>query len=113
MQRKLELKTGTVIPRDQFKVEIIIDIATTKNPIYPQEYFVAYTDDGLVFPCRTQGDYYKNLRSRDDLKILGHWLKRKLQKKAVLELFQPITSQTLEEYGKDYITFMHLLAQYK
>ena len=105
---KWNRKTGTVIPRDWFEVEIIVDIATTKNPIYPQGDFVAYTDDGLVFPCRTQGDYYKNLRSRDDLKILGHWLKRKLQKKAVLELFQPITSQTLEEYGKDYIRIYKL-----
>lgn len=94
-------KTGIVISRDWFEVEIIVDIATTKNPIYPQGYFVAYTDDGLVFPCRTQGDYYKNLRSRDDLKILGHWVKGKLQQKGVLELFEPVTSQTLEEYGKD------------
>ena len=34
-------KTGTVIPRDWFEVEIIVDIATTKNPIYPQGDFVA------------------------------------------------------------------------
>ena len=105
---KWNRKTGTVIPRDWFEVEIIVDIATTKDPIYPQGDFVAYTDDGLVFPCRTQGDYYKNLRSRDDLKILGHWLKGKLQKKGVLELFQPVTSQTLEEYGKDYIRIYKL-----
>ncbi|MEB3342568.1 hypothetical protein, partial [Okeania sp.] len=65
-------KTGIVILRDWFEVEILVDIATTRNPIYPQGDFIAYTDDGLVFPCRTPGDYYKNLRSRDDLKILGH-----------------------------------------
>ncbi len=88
-----------MIPRDWFEVEIIVDIATTKNPIYPQGDFIAYTDDDLVFPCRTQGDYHKNLRSRDDLKILGHWIKGKLQEKGVLELFEPVTSETLKEYG--------------
>ncbi|MGB3511780.1 MAG: restriction endonuclease PLD domain-containing protein [Microcoleaceae cyanobacterium] len=89
-------KTGIVIPRDWFEVEIIVDIATTKNPIYPKGDFVAYTDDGLVFPCRTQGDYHKNLRSKDDLKVLGHWIKGKLKKQGVLELFKSVTSQTLE-----------------
>jgi len=34
--------------------------------------------------------------------------KKKTTKKAVLELFQPITSQTLEEYGKDYIRIYKL-----
>lgn len=101
-------KTGIVIPRDWFEVEIIVDIATTKNPVYPKGNFIAYTDDGLVFPCRTQGDYHKNFRSRDDLKILGHWIKGKLQQKGVLELFEPVTSQTLEGYGKNYIRMYKL-----
>jgi len=97
-----------VIPRDWYEVEIIVDIATTKNPIYPKGDFIAYTDDGLVFTCLTQGDYYKNLRSKYDLKILGHWIKGNLQKKGVLEIFEPVTSQTLEEYGINYIRMYKL-----
>ena len=95
--------SGKVIPRDWFEVEITVDVGTTRNPVYPKGDFIVQTDDGLSFTCRTQGDYYKNFRSKDDLKILGYWLKGKLQQKGVLRPFELVTSQTLKDYGRDYI----------
>lgn len=105
---RLNRKKGTVAPRDWYEVEIIVDMPTTKNQIYPRGDFTVYTDDGLVFPCKTSGDYYKNFRSRDDLKVLGQWIKGKLQNKGSLKLFEPVTSQTLNDYGKDYIRIYKL-----
>jgi hypothetical protein len=100
--------TGNVIPRDWYEVEIIVDTATTNNPVYPQGDFTAHTDDGSNFPCRTQGDNYKNLRSKEDLKILGRWIKGKLEQSGALQQFEPVTSQTLQNYGRDYIRLYKL-----
>lgn len=95
--------TGIVVPRDWFEVEVIVDVDTIRNPTYPKGDFLVRTDDGQTFRCRTQGDYYKNLRSKDDLKILGRWIKGKLQQSGALVPFEPVTSQTLRDYGRDYI----------
>jgi hypothetical protein len=102
--------TGIVAPRDWYEVEIIVDIATTSNPLYPEGNFTAHTVDGDSFSCRTQGDYLKNLRSRGDLKILGRWIKGKLQRSGALRPFEPVTSKTLELYGRDYIRLYQLSA---
>lgn len=99
--------TGKIIPRDWYEVEIIVDAKTTNNPIYPHGDFTALTDEGS-FICRTQGDRYKNFRSKDDLKILGRWLKGKLEKSGALKQFEPVTSETLQKYGRDYIRMYKL-----
>ena len=106
--RGRESSTGNVIPRDWYEVEIIVDTATTNNPVYPQGDFTAHTDDGPPFPCSTQGDNYKNLRSKKDLKILGRWIKGKLEQSGALQQFEPVTSQTLQNYGRDYIRLYKL-----
>ncbi|MFB8798580.1 MAG: AAA family ATPase [Microcoleus sp.] len=100
--------TGKVIPRDWYEVEIIVDTETTNNPVYPQGDFTAHTDDGSKFTCRTQGDHYKNLRSKEDLKILGRWIKGKLEQSGALKQFEPVTSETLQKYGRDYIRLYKL-----
>ena len=100
---RLNKATSIVTPRGWFEVEIIVDIETTRNPIYPEGDFQVRTDDGEEFQCRTQGAYHKNLRSRDDLKILGRWIKGKLQRAEVLRPFEAVTSSTLQAYGRDYI----------
>ena len=100
--------TGKVSPRDWYEVEIIVDKGTRNNPVYPQGDFTAYTDDGSNFPCRTEGDYHKNLRSKKDLKILGRWIKGKLIQSGALQEFDPVTSQTLQNYGRNYIRLYKL-----
>jgi len=95
--------TGEVTPRDWFEVEIIASKKERQNPVYPEGDFLAITDDGQEIKCRTQGDGYKNLRSRDDLKILGKWIKGKLQKSGALKPFEHVTADTLKAYDRDYI----------
>ncbi|MEG5033810.1 AAA family ATPase [Microcoleus sp. AT3-D2] len=100
--------TGKVIPRDWYEVELIVDKKTSDNPIYPKGNFIAHTDDGLTFACQTQGVNYKNFRSKDDLTILGRWIKGKLEKSGVLKQFEPVTIQTIKAYGRDYIRLYKL-----
>ncbi len=105
---RLKRTTGIVTPINWFEVEIIVDTPTTKNHFYPQGDFTVTTDDGLTFPCSTQGDNYKNFRSKDDLKVLGYWLKGKLLNKGSIRMFEIVTSQTLQDYGKDYLRLYKL-----
>jgi hypothetical protein len=53
---------------------------------------------------RTQGDCFKNLRSKDSLQIFGMWLKGKLEKAGVLKKYDPVTIDTLREYGNSKLT---------
>jgi hypothetical protein len=90
---------GKIIPRPWYEIEIISPKEISLSPIYPKGNFLAYTDDGLIIPMRTQGDYNKNLRSRDSLQIFGMWLKGKLEKSGALRKYEPVTLNTLLEYG--------------
>ncbi|MEZ2321902.1 MAG: AAA family ATPase [Microcoleus sp.] len=100
--------TGKFIPRDWYEVELIVDSKTISDPIYPKGDFIAHTDDGLTFDCQTQGANYKNFRSKNDLKILGRWIKGKLEQSGALKQFEPVTSETLQKYGRDYIRLYKL-----
>lgn len=100
--------TGKLIPRDWYEVELIVDAKTISDPIYPKGDFIVHTDDGLTFDCQTQGANHKNFRSKYDLKILGRWIKGKLEKSGALKQFEPVTGQTLQTYGRDYIRLYKL-----
>jgi len=102
--------TGKVSPRNWFEVEIIVDQETTRNPIYPKGVFTVITDDGYTFDCMTQSasNNYKNLRSNLNLRILGKWIKRKLQNAGALQPLVPVTSETLEKFGTDFIRLYKL-----
>ncbi len=107
---RLNRTTGIVQPREWFEAELIAhkkDIVKA-GPLYPRGDFKVITDDGLSFPCRTQGSYYKNIRSKHSLTILGKWLKLKLQKRGALDPLQPVTRDTFEIYGRDSIKFYKL-----
>ena len=93
--------TGIVKPRPWYEVEIITDISVNSDPLYPKGNFDAYTDDGYIIPMRTQGDYYKNIRSVNSLQIFGMWIKGKLQRKHALIPLTPVTQDTLIAYGND------------
>lgn len=102
---RLNTKTGHVKPRPWYEIELIANVKLSSNPLYPKGDFDAYTDDGYIIPMRTQGDYYKNIRSKKSLQIFGMWLKGKLQKAGALTPLTPVTNDTLIDYGNDTLTF--------
>ncbi|GAB1857429.1 NgoFVII family restriction endonuclease [Flavobacteriaceae bacterium MHTCC 0001] len=97
--------TGKIRPRPWYEIELISSNDLNSQQFYPKGDFLAYTDDGLIIPMRTQGDYYKNIRSKESLQIFGIWLKGKLERSGVLRKYEPVTMETLEEYGNDKLAF--------
>lgn len=101
--------TGVVQPRHWYEVELIVPSSITSLDGYPQKdtpsaVFDVVTDDGWKFTCKVSGDYSKNLRSADDLKILGRWIKGRLENHGALEVGQPVTPETFIRYGRDNFT---------
>lgn len=104
-----EAKNGLVKPRHWYEVELIVPKGVTSQPGYPQSrtdqaVFDVVTDDGWSFKCKVSGDSSKNFRSEGDLKILGRWLKGRLENAGVLRVGEPVTEATLEQYGRNTFT---------
>lgn len=102
-------KNGLVKPRHWYEIEVIVSKEITSKNGYPKSKeeagaFNVVTDDGWNFACYVGGDYNKNFRSEHDLKILGRWLKGRLEEAGVLQVGQPVTRETLEKYGRDTFT---------
>jgi hypothetical protein len=97
---------GFVKPRHWYEVEIIVDQAVQRSGSnYPvNQDFIVYTDDGHRFLMRTSGDYGKNLRSKDDLTILGRWIKGRMEANSALKSGQLLTSSSLHLYGRNTIS---------
>ena len=100
---------GLIVPRHWYEVELIVpkDIAT--QPGYPnanteEAVFNVITDDGWKFSCKVSGQNNKNLRSEGDLRILGKWLKGRLEDAGVLTIGSPVLNDTLKQYGRDTLT---------
>jgi hypothetical protein len=94
--------TNKVTPRDWYEIEIISDNTTTSSPVYPKGDFWITTSDGFRFEARTQGDYFKNLRSKEDLKIMGLWIKGEVLEDSGCLTDDPqelVTLDTFEKYG--------------
>lgn len=92
---------GYEIPRAWYEAEIIVSNKITNQPNYPKnKSFKVYTDDGWSFKCDTHGTNSKNLRSKDDLKILGKWLKGRLEESGALKIGQLVTNEVLDKYGR-------------
>lgn len=102
---RLNTKTLKITPRPWYEIELIATNDLNSQTYYPKGDFLAYTDDGLIIPMRTQGDYYKNIRSKKSLQIFGIWLKGKLEVSGALKKYEPVTLETLEEFGNDKLTF--------
>ena len=99
-------KNGLVKPRHWYEVELIVPKSVTSQPGYPRSktdeaVFDVITDDGWSFKCKVSGDYSKNFRSEGDLKILGKWLKGRLENAGVLKVGEPVTAKTLNDYGRN------------
>lgn len=104
---------GLVMPRHWYEVELIVpaEIATLPNyPVSrtPNAVFDVITDDGWEFSCKVSGQNNKNFRSENDLKILGKWIKGRLENAGVLRVGEPVTRDKLERYGRTSFTLTKL-----
>lgn len=111
-----ESKNGLVKPRHWYEVELIVPSDVTSQPGYPQgltdnAVFTVITDDGWSFKCKVSGDNSKNFRSEGDLKILGKWLKGRLENAGVLTVGSPVTEETLNKYGRSSFTLTQTTIQ--
>lgn len=102
-------RNGLVKPRHWYEVELIVPRNVTTQAGYPRSQtpeaeFQVITDDGWTFRCKISGDYNKNFRSEGDLKILGKWLKGRLENAGALAVGNPVTNDTLREYGRNTFT---------
>lgn len=97
-------RKGKIIPRAWYEAEITSSKSLTALPDYPKRDFLAYTDDGYIIPMTTHGDYTKNLRSKGSLQIFGIWIKGKLERAGALQKYEPVTLDTLIEYGNSTLT---------
>jgi hypothetical protein len=103
-----ENKRGFVIPRHWYEVELIVPKEITSHANYPkagqpggESVITVHTDDGWKFNCKISGDYSKNFRSEGDLKILGKWLKGRLENSGCLKTGEPVTDKVLQCYGRN------------
>ncbi|MDD3167981.1 MAG: NgoFVII family restriction endonuclease [Eubacteriales bacterium] len=99
-----------------WETEIVVAKAIRELPNYPeyQKPFMAVTDDGWKFLAWTCGEHNKNLYSKDDLKIMGRWIKGRLVAAGLVESVNTvendtngkgvITGEMLKKYGRDTIT---------
>ena len=72
--------------------------------------FTAYLKDGGIYhkvDCATYSDFNKALAS-DERQALGEYIKGKLERQGLLKRGEPVTSETLELYGRDCITLTKL-----
>ncbi len=106
-QGRRNTSTGFIKPRHWYEVELIVPSSITNLPSYPKAGFPetesiinVYTDDGWKFKCKISGDYSKNFRSNDDLKILGKWIKGRLENSGALRVGQMVTEDVLRQYGR-------------
>ena len=113
-----ENKQGFVMPRSWYEVELIVPKSVTTQSGYPQSdkhgdggVINVITDDGWSFSCKVSGDFSKNLRSEKDLKILGKWLKGRLEHAGALKTGELCSQDTLDTYGRDDFTLAKLKGQ--
>ena len=98
---------GSILPRDWYEVEVIVPSMTTEKKNYPRnKQFYVVTDDGYKFECKTSGDYSKNFRSTPELKVLGRWIKGRMENRRVLKTGEKVTEEILTNYGSH---FLHLI----
>ncbi|MDR2345954.1 MAG: NgoFVII family restriction endonuclease [Planctomycetaceae bacterium] len=99
---KPRMVNGLERPRDWYEANIIVSTEVTSDGNYPRknQLFTVVTDDGYRFKCKANGDYAKNFRSAKDLKIMGRWLKGRMEKSGVLQIGEFVTESTQKQYGR-------------
>lgn len=106
---RLQRPTGRptwVKPRPWYEIEMILSKAERESGLAPPNgTFSVVTDDGWAFVLKRQGDYGKNVRTVEDLRVLGKWIKGRLEETGALKPGELITEENLEVYGRSDITF--------
>lgn len=99
-----------------WECEVVVSKQIRDLPGYPewQKPFMGITDDGWRFQVWTCGQNNKNLYSKDDLKIMGRWIKGRLVAAGLVEPINNvsndpdcrglITEEVLRRYGRNTIT---------
>ncbi|MGV8905917.1 MAG: restriction endonuclease PLD domain-containing protein [Acetobacterium sp.] len=100
-----EGKNGLVKPRHWYEVELIVPKELACQEGYPRSKtdsaeFDVVTDDGWRFKCKVSGDNNKNFRSATDLKILGKWIKGRLENACALKIGEMVTKDVYSRYGR-------------
>lgn len=99
---------GKFSRRDWNEVELILNRNLPNRNILPwiiesekkmNCQFDVVTFDNYHFTCSCQGDYGKNLRSGNDLRVLGRWIKGHMENKGALVVGSPITDETIHDFG--------------
>lgn len=119
-------KQGKYAPRPWYEVEITTTKEDQQCPYYPKSelitgskksrkgVFTAYIKDGDVYykiKMAVHADDGKNFSSHRESggrETLGKLLKGKLERAGVLSEGELITSEVLEAYGRDYISFVKI-----
>ena len=97
---------GKYTSRPWYEVEITSQ-KTDRVPDYPIGDFIAYYSDGKNYyklPMITASANNKAITTKGNREILGQLIKGKLQRLNHLNVYEVITSDTLANYGRDYIT---------
>ncbi|WP_288814894.1 restriction endonuclease PLD domain-containing protein [uncultured Corynebacterium sp.] len=93
--------TGRDLARPWYEVEVMPGKAITSSDGYPRnKEFTVITDDHWKFNCKTSGDGSKNLRSANNLMVLGAWIKGRLETYEALKIGDRVTPETFEKYGR-------------
>jgi hypothetical protein len=100
---------GVYTPRPWYEIEIGTTVDEQRNRCYPSEDFTGYCVNNdsyykLDMKVCSGKDKNKALAGRTQRKLLGMYIKGKLESRGLLKEGERITSEILEEYGKDYIT---------
>ena len=97
-------KAGKYAPRPWCEVEITTTVADRTQSDYPIGDFDAFVNDGhkcYLIPMITASDNYKAITSKGNRSVLGELIKGKLEAGGFLAKGERITSEILNEYGKD------------
>jgi hypothetical protein len=95
-------------PRSWYEVELIVPMGIANRDALPKKVdgpFRVITPEKYSFFCERQGTNDKNLRSKDDLRILGKWIKGEMENKGVIRCGQMVTPDTLHDFGKNKLVF--------
>jgi len=119
-------KTGLYAPRPWYEVELTTTTEERNNPWYPEtqllkpgkksrvgtfEAYVSFRGETFRMTMSVGSDNGKAIASSEHSggrATLGRFLKGKLEDAKLLSQGQRITSQTLEEYGRDFVTLKKL-----
>jgi len=112
---------GLYAPRPWYEVEITALAKDTRNPCYPKSklkknskksrqgsFFAHIVEKGVVYKLdmKIASDYGKGImtsRACGGRETLGRYIKGKLEDSGALKRGERITSDTLEDYGRDFI----------